>query len=103
VAGTGLGHSEGLQGPVVRLGRTRQTSFFGSSLTRIIHDGSSRNGGVAWRDGRVEARDPEAYLKQYVEGSSGEPARLHTAETRVQACRSSKSAIVVETFMNNAG
>ena len=25
---------------------------------------------------RVERRDPEAYLKQYVEGASGEPARL---------------------------
>jgi hypothetical protein len=38
----------------------------------------------------------EAYLKQYGEGLSGEPAhRL--------ACRSGESAIAAETFMNNAG
>ena len=53
---------------------------------RIIHDGSSRPpvaGGratgpraVALRDGRPEPREPEAYLKQYVEGLSGEAARL---------------------------
>ena len=55
-----------------------------SRLARIIHDGSLRNRGVAWRDGRVEARGPEAYLKQYVEGPSGEPARLHAVEP---ACR----------------
>ena len=30
--------------------------------------------------GRVETRGPEAYLEQYVEGPSGEPARLHTAQ-----------------------
>ena len=28
----------------------------------------------------MEARGPEAYLKQYVEGLSGEPARQHTAQ-----------------------
>ncbi|MEX5215713.1 MAG: hypothetical protein NW703_16320 [Nitrospiraceae bacterium] len=28
------------------------------------------------RDGRAEPREPEAYLQQYVEGVSGEPARL---------------------------
>jgi hypothetical protein len=32
-------------------------------LARVIHDGSSRNGGVAQRDGRAEVRRPEAYLK----------------------------------------
>ena len=46
-------------------------------LTRIIHDGSLRNRAVAWRDERVEPRGPDAYLKQYVEGLSGEPTRLH--------------------------
>ena len=71
------------------------------SLARIIHDGSSRNCGVALRDGRVEPRGTEAYLKQYVEGLSGEPARLH--RNPMQACRSSESAIAVEAFMNNAG
>jgi hypothetical protein len=40
-------------------------------------------------------------LKQYVEGPSDEPARLHTTESRVQACRSSESAIAVELFVNN--
>ena len=53
-------------------------------LARIIHEGSSRNRGDTMRDGRVEARGPEAYLKQYVEGPSGEPARLHAMEP---ACR----------------
>ena len=47
-------------------------------LTRIIHDGSSRNRVVAKRDGRAEPRGREAYLKQYVDRPSGEPARLHT-------------------------
>ena len=70
--------------------------------------------------GRVEARGPEAYLKQYVEGPSDEPAR-HTklrlsrrvrsiaaerslaTDFRVQVCRSRESTIAVEVFMNNAG
>jgi hypothetical protein len=29
----------------------------------------------------VEAQGPEAYLVKYVEGPSGEPARLHTGQT----------------------
>ncbi len=33
----------------------------GRGLARIIHDGSSRNRGVASRDGRVEPRGREAY------------------------------------------
>jgi hypothetical protein len=64
-------------------------------LTRIIHDGSSRNRGAASRDGRVEPRRTKAYLKQYVEGLSGEPARL-APKPRGQACRSSGSAIAAE-------
>ena len=51
---------------------------------RIVHDGSSRNRAVASRDGRAEPRGTEAYLKEYVERLSGEPARLHAA---VAACR----------------
>jgi hypothetical protein len=43
----------------------------------ILHDGSSRNHEVAKRDGRVEPRGAEAYLKQYDEGLRGEPARWH--------------------------
>ena len=67
----------------------------------------------------METRAPEAYLKQYVEGSSGEPAR-HTklrltrrvqsiaaerffATDFVLARRSSESVIAVEPFVNNAG
>ncbi len=46
-------------------------------LTRIIHDGSSRNREVAWRDGRAEPRGREADLKQSVDRPSGEPARWH--------------------------
>ena len=38
----------------------------------------------------------EAYLKQYVDRPSGEPARR-------QACRSGVSVVVVEVFVNNAG
>ncbi|MSQ77797.1 MAG: helix-hairpin-helix domain-containing protein [Nitrospiraceae bacterium] len=71
-------------------------------LTRIMYDGSSRNHAVASRDGRVETGEPEAYLKQYVEGASGEPARLH-AISCMQACRSSESVIAAEVFMHNAG
>ena len=51
------------------------------------------------RDGRAEPGGPEAYLKQYVEGLSGEPARR---KDRVQAGRSSEYAVAVEAFMNNA-
>ncbi len=79
-------------------------------LERIIHDGSSRNCGVAKRRTRcreksngyprVEARGREAYLKQYVDRPSGEPARL--LKGRTQACRSGESAIAAEAFMNNA-
>ena len=45
-------------------------------LAHIIHDGSSRNREVATRDGRVEMRGREAYLKLYVDRPSSEPARL---------------------------
>jgi len=47
------------------------------SLACIIHDGSSRNRVVAKRGGRVEPLGGEAYLKQYVEATRGEPARWH--------------------------
>ena len=43
---------------------------------------------------------PDATGGQYVEGLSGESARLRS---HVQACRSSESAIVAEAFMDNAG
>ena len=45
-------------------------------LARIIHDGSSRNRAVATRDRRAESRGRKAYLKQYVDRPSGEPACL---------------------------
>jgi hypothetical protein len=63
---------------------TARTSHARAGLTRMIHDGSSRKRRVALRDGRVEPGRPEAYLKQYVEGLNGEPARLHAAKS---ACR----------------
>ena len=50
-------------------------------LARIIHDGSSRNRAVAKRDRRAEARGREAYLKQYVDRPSGEPACLDAGPT----------------------
>ena len=45
-------------------------------LTRIIHDGSSRNRAAASGDGRAEERGREAYSLQYGDRLSGEPARL---------------------------
>jgi hypothetical protein len=66
--------------------RTKLEDFFNILLAHIVHDGSSRNCEVAMRwthcmeksNGcpRVEPRGREAYLKQYVDGLSGEPARL---------------------------
>jgi hypothetical protein len=53
-------------------------------LAHIIHDGSLRNHAVAERDGRVEPRGREAYLKQYVDRPSGEPARWHAMEPACQ-------------------
>ncbi|MGE3152470.1 MAG: hypothetical protein AB7G48_09445 [Nitrospiraceae bacterium] len=49
-------------------------------LARIIHDDASRNGGVAWRDGRAEPQGREADLKQSVDRPSGESASLHTMD-----------------------
>jgi len=63
--------------------RGRLTGFavrFPFHAARIVHDGSSRNCGVAKRDGRAEPREAEAYLKQYVDAARGEPARRHTVQ-----------------------
>ena len=49
-------------------------------LAHIIHDGSSRNRQDATRDGHAEALAAEAYLKQYVEAASGEPAPCTAAK-----------------------
>ena len=46
-----------------------------AGLSPHIHDGSWRNRLDAKRDGRAESRETEAYLKQYVDRPSGEPAR----------------------------
>jgi hypothetical protein len=46
--------------------------------------------------GKHSHEGTEAYLKQYVDGLSGEHARR-------LACRSGESAIAAEAFMNNAG
>ena len=51
-------------------------------LARIIHDGSWRNRAVAMRDRRAELRGREAYLKQYVDRPSGEPACLNAGPPR---------------------
>ena len=48
----------------------------GSTLARIIHDSSFRNRAVAKRERRAEPRGRKAYLKQYVDRPSGEPACL---------------------------
>ncbi len=54
---------------------------------------------VSWR---VEPREAEAYLKQYIEITRGEPAR-RPREARGRAWRSDESAIAAEVLMNNAG
>ena len=48
----------------------------------MIHDGSSRNRQDAMRDGHAERRGTKAYLKQYVEVTRSEPARLAAAKPR---------------------
>jgi hypothetical protein len=53
-----------------------------ASLARIIHDGSLRNRAVAKRDRRTEPRGRKAYLKQYVDRPSGEPACLDAVQPR---------------------
>ena len=52
-----------------------------ATSARISHDGSSRNRAVATRDRRAEPRGREAYLKQYVDRPSGEPACLDAGPT----------------------
>jgi len=52
-----------------------------ATSARISHDGSSRNRAVATRDRRAEPRGREAYLKQYVDRLSGEPACLDAGPT----------------------
>ena len=47
-------------------------------------------------------RGTEAYLREYVEGLSGEPPRARYPE-RGQAGRSSEWAIAAEALMNNPG
>ena len=68
----------------------------GVMLAHIVHDGSSRNCVAALRDRHAEPRKTDAYLKQYVEELSGEPACR-------QVYRSSGSLIAAEALMNYAG
>ena len=72
---------------------TGRTGTHRSEAARMIHGGSLRNCGDAKRDGRVEPREAEAYLKEYVEVGRGEPARQyvgyeHTglSKRRVRSC-----------------
>ena len=56
-------------------------------LARIIHDDSWRNRAVARRDGQAKPRRTKAYLKQYVEGLSGEHARRQAlSQRRIRDC-----------------
>jgi hypothetical protein len=54
---------------------------------------------VSWH---AEPQGREAYLTQYVDRPSGEPAPLECGE-RIQACRSGVSVVVVEASMRNVG
>jgi hypothetical protein len=67
--GTGTGATKE-SGNIYRLGKV------GAAKARIIYGGSSRNRAVAKRHRRTEPRRREAYLKQYVDRPSGEPACL---------------------------
>ncbi len=73
-----------MAGPGMRCAEARTNGEVKSlgSLARIIHDSSSRNRAVATRDRRAEPRGREAYLKQYVDRPSGEPACLDAAPPR---------------------
>jgi hypothetical protein len=68
-----------------------------SELGKEARLGAPGEGGCerqdARRDGRAERRETEAYLKQYVEITRGEPTRM-AAETCSHACRSGVSAVV---------
>jgi hypothetical protein len=57
-----------------------------SSLSRIFHDGSSRNRAVALRDGHAEARGPEAYLNSTSrERATSLPAE-GSSQQRIRGC-----------------
>ena len=49
------------------------TAIEGNPLTRIIHDGSSRNRGVAQRDGRAEPGGREASLNRMLTDRAASP------------------------------
>ncbi|MBX3328980.1 MAG: hypothetical protein KF722_01155 [Nitrospira sp.] len=65
-----------------------QALSWGRTLTRIVHDSSSRNRAVARRDRRVESREAEAYLKQSVEAARDEPVCRHAglSQPRIHDC-----------------
>jgi len=67
----------------VRL-RTLLEAPFNSLRARMIHEDSSRNRRVTWRDRRAEPGRTRSVLVQYVEGPGGEPAgrRLVVAVNR---------------------
>ena len=51
----------------------RRQPFVNSRLARMIHDGSSRNRRVTWRDRRAEPGRTRSVLVQYVEGPRASP------------------------------
>ncbi len=63
------------------MGSCLLTRYGSTLLARMIHGSSSRNRAVAKRDRRAEPRGREAYLKQYVDRPSGEPAYLDAVPT----------------------
>jgi len=67
-----------------------------AELAHIVHDGSSGNRVAALQDRHAELRRSDAYLKQYDEELSDEPACR-------QVYRSSGSAIAAEALMNYVG
>ena len=80
----------------------RSEVFRVTLLAHIIYDGSSRNCGVAKRDGRVEARGREADLNSLLTDRAASPPAWPLF-SRGQACRSGEYAIAVEALMNNMG
>ncbi len=65
------------------------------TVRREIVESRSETG--AW------SREGPRRTGQYVEGLSGEPARLHAAVAACRLVAAAKSAIAAEVFMNNVG
>ena len=69
-------------------------------IARIIHNGSSRNRAVAWRDGHVEPGAPEAYLNSTSRERAASLPAEGASQQRIRDCSRSahESCGLVSTF-----